>query len=95
MGELPEHGEESTPGARPYTEDHVSPDIALAFAGYVNATGDGDYARRVAWPVLRSVAEWSAPGSPGTTRGHEILGTVGPREVYTRSTTTPTRTWPR
>ena len=53
----PQHGEESTPGARPYTEDHVSADIALAFAGYVNASGDVDYARRIAWPVLRSVAE--------------------------------------
>ena len=54
----PEHGEEATPGARPYTEDHVSADVALAFAGYIRATGDADYARRVAWPVLRSVAEW-------------------------------------
>ena len=79
----PEHGEESTPGARPYTEDHVSADVALAFAGYVNATGDGDYARRVAWPVLRSVAELIVSRVVRTTRGYEILGTVGPREVYT------------
>ena len=79
----PQHGEESTPGARPYTEDHVSPDIALAFAGYVNATGDIDYARRIAWPVLRSVAEWVVSRVVRTSRGHEILGTVGPREVYT------------
>jgi trehalose/maltose hydrolase-like predicted phosphorylase len=79
----PEHGEESTPGARPYTEDHVSADIALAFAGYVNATGDSDYARRIAWPVLRSVAEFIVSRVARTKRGYEILDTVGPREFYT------------
>jgi protein-glucosylgalactosylhydroxylysine glucosidase len=77
-----QHGEESTPGARPYTEDHVSADVALAFAGYVNATGDADYARRIAWPVLRSVAELIVSRVVRTRRGYEILGTVGPREVY-------------
>jgi protein-glucosylgalactosylhydroxylysine glucosidase len=78
----PEHGEESTPGARPYTEDHVSADVALAFAGYVHATGDADYARRVAWPVMRSVAEWIESRVIATRRGFEIRATVGPREVY-------------
>jgi trehalose/maltose hydrolase-like predicted phosphorylase len=79
----PQHGEESTPGARPYTEDHVSADIALAFAGYVQTTGDRDYARRIAWPVLRSVAEFLVSRVVRTRRGYEIRGTVGPREVYT------------
>lgn len=78
----PEHGEESTPGARPYTEDHVSADVALAFAGYVHATGDTDYARRIAWPVLRSVAEWIVSRVVRTARAWEMLGTVGPREDY-------------
>ena len=78
----PEHGEEATPGARPYTEDHVSADVALAFAGYIHATGDADYARRVAWPVMRSVAEWIVSRVIATKRGFEILATVGPREVY-------------
>ena len=78
----PEHGEESTPGARPYTEDHVSADVALAFAGYIHATGDADYARRVAWPVMRSVAEFIVSRVSATKRGFEILATVGPREVY-------------
>ena len=79
----PQHGEEATPGARPYTEDHVSADVALAFAWYLNATGDRDYARRIAWPVLRSVAEFIVSRVVRTRRGYEILGTVGPREVYT------------
>jgi protein-glucosylgalactosylhydroxylysine glucosidase len=78
----PEHGEEATPGARPYTEDHVSTDVALAFARYVDATGDKDYARRIAWPVLRSVADWLESRVTRTRRGYEILRTVGPREHY-------------
>ena len=78
----PQHGEESTPGARPYTEDHVTLDVALAFASYVHATGDLDYARRVAWPVLRSVADWVTSRVERTRRGYEIRGTVGPREAY-------------
>ena len=42
-----------------------------------------DYARRIAWPVLRSVAEFIVSRVVRTRRGYEILGTVGPREVYT------------
>ena len=80
----PLHGEEATPGARPYTEDHISADIALAFAGYVHATGDIDYARRVAWPVLRSVADWITSRVVRSGRGFEIRDTVGPREHYQR-----------
>jgi hypothetical protein len=78
----PEHGEEATPGARPYTEDHISTDVALAFANYVHATGDRDYANRTAWPVLRSVAEWIVSRVTRSERGYEIRGTVGPREHY-------------
>ena len=78
----PQHGEESTPGARPYTEDHVTLDVALAFASYVHATGDRDYAQRVAWPVLRSVADWVLSRVERTRRGYEIRRTVGPRESY-------------
>jgi hypothetical protein len=71
-----------TPGARPYTEDHVSLDIGLAFASYIHATGDLDYARRVGWPVLRSVGEFVASRVIQTKRGFEIRDTVGPREHY-------------
>jgi trehalose/maltose hydrolase-like predicted phosphorylase len=78
----PVHGDEVTPGARPYTEDHVSFDIALAFASYVHATGDLDYARRLAWPVLRLVAEFAVSRVIRSGRGFEILDTVGPREHY-------------
>ena len=78
----PQHGEEATPGARPYTEDHVTLDVALAFASYVHATGDLDYAERAAWPVLRAVAEFVESRVERGPRGFEIRGTVGPREHY-------------
>jgi trehalose/maltose hydrolase-like predicted phosphorylase len=78
----PVHGDEVTPGARPYTEDHVSFDIALAFASYVQMTGDLDFARRFGWPVLRSVAEFAASRVVRSGRGFELLDTVGPREHY-------------
>ena len=78
----PVHGDEVTPGARPYTEDHVSFDISLAFASYVHATGDMDFARRIGWPVLRSVAEFASSRVSRSARGYEILDTVGPREHY-------------
>jgi trehalose/maltose hydrolase-like predicted phosphorylase len=78
----PQHGEEATPGARPYTEDHVTLDVALAFASYIHATGDLDYAERVAWPVLRAVAEFVESRVERGPRGFEIRDTVGPREHY-------------
>jgi trehalose/maltose hydrolase-like predicted phosphorylase len=78
----PQHGEEATPGARPYTEDHVTLDVALAFASYVHATGDLDYAERVAWPVLRAVAEFVESRVERGPDGFEIRDTVGPREHY-------------
>jgi trehalose/maltose hydrolase-like predicted phosphorylase len=78
----PIHGDEVTPGARPYTEDHVSLDIGLAFLAYVHGTGDRDYARRIAWPVLRAVGEFVASRVVRTGRGFELMDTVGPREHY-------------
>ena len=91
----PHHGEESTPGARPYTEDHVSRDIALAFASYVHATGDRDYARRVAWPVLRSVAELWCRASSGRGVASRSATPSARASSTSRSTTTPSPTWPR
>ena len=78
----PVHGDEVTPGARPYTEDHVSFDIGLAFASYIHATGDMDFARRFGWAVLRAVSELVASRVIRTARGFEIRDTVGPREHY-------------
>ena len=97
MGELPGPRRRGRrPGARPYTEDHVSFDIALAFASYVHATGDLDYARRVGWPVLRSVAEFVASRVDPVLGGASRSATPSGRASTTsRSPTTPSPTWRR
>lgn len=55
----PAHGEESAPGAgkASWYEDHVSPDIAYAFALYAHATGDRRFLAEDAAPVLYGVAD--------------------------------------
>ena len=52
-------GEECAPltASSNLTDQHVSLDVALAFAKYVYATGDDHFGREQAWPVLREVAE--------------------------------------
>jgi protein-glucosylgalactosylhydroxylysine glucosidase len=77
----PLHGEEATPGATPPNRDHTSLDIALAFAGFIHATGDRDALRRWAWPVLEAVSDFVASRVQRTSRGYEIRGTVGPAEL--------------
>jgi hypothetical protein len=77
----PLHGEEATPGATPPNRDHTSLDVALAFAGFIHATGDRDALRRWAWPVLQAVSEFVASRVEQTPRGYEIRGTIGPAEL--------------
>jgi hypothetical protein len=76
-------GHEATPGASlgPAAEHHVSMDVAIAFARYVHATGDADFARQVAWPVLAAVAEWIDSRVTHTDRGYEIRRVVGIAET--------------
>ena len=78
----PIHGDEVTPGARPYTEDHVSLDIALAFASYVHATGDMDYARR--YRLARAPRRCRVRGVPrrADARGFEIATRSGLERTY-------------
>jgi Glycosyl hydrolase family 65 central catalytic domain/Glycosyl hydrolase family 65, N-terminal domain len=77
----PLHGEEVTPGASAPTKGHATLDVALAFASYVHATGDRDYLRRTAWPVIEAVAEWTESRVEQTRRGFEIRGITGPAEA--------------
>jgi trehalose/maltose hydrolase-like predicted phosphorylase len=77
----PRHGEEVTPGASAPTKGHATLDVALAFAGYVHATGDLDYLDRVAWPVIEAVAEWVESRVQRSSRGFEIRETTGPAEA--------------
>ena len=77
----PVHGEEVTPGSSAPTKGHATLDVALAFASYVHATGDDDYLRRVAWPVMHAVAEWTESRVERTRRGFELREMTGPAEA--------------
>jgi trehalose/maltose hydrolase-like predicted phosphorylase len=68
------HGEEAAPGDGTASahEHHVSLDVAFAFIQHLHATGDLEYARERAWPVLRGVADWVASRVVKTRRGFEI-----------------------
>jgi trehalose/maltose hydrolase-like predicted phosphorylase len=77
----PMHGEEVTPGASAPTKGHATLDVALAFAAYVHATGDIDYLRQTAWPVIQAVAEWTESRVERTRRGYEIREMTGPAEA--------------
>ena len=75
----PSRGEEAAPGGGSAAahEHHVSPNVALAFAKYVHATGDTSFDRDMAWPVLAGVAEWIESRATRTARGFEILEAYG------------------
>ena len=75
-------GEEAAPdeGAAVGREHHVSLDIAHAFACFVHATGDLEYARDRAWPVVSAVARWIESRVVETKRGYEIQRVTGVAE---------------
>ena len=78
----PRHGEEVIRLSAPQLvfEQHVSLDVALAFARYVHATGDDDFLRERAWPVLEGVANWVASRAVRTGRGYELKEMIGVAE---------------
>jgi trehalose/maltose hydrolase-like predicted phosphorylase len=75
----PTNGQEAAPapGTAAWHEDHVSLDVALAFARYAQASGDGNFLRDKAWPVLCGVAEWIASRAHRTRDGWEIRRSMG------------------
>jgi hypothetical protein len=75
----PLHGEEGIRTDAPlvFFEQHVNLAVALAFARYVQATGDTDYLRERAWPVLEGIATWIESRWVRTRRGYEIRDTLG------------------
>jgi len=81
----PQHGEESAPGVgrASWHEDHVSLDIAWAFAQYAHATGDGRFLRDDASRVLYGVADWLVSRVTQTRDGWDILRTMGIAETET------------
>ncbi len=54
------------------TEHHVNMDVALAFDGYARISGDEEFIKEQAWPVMRGVAEWIESRVTKTERGYEI-----------------------
>lgn len=75
----PSTGQEAAPlpGTAAWHEDHVTLDIALAFVFHADITGDADFLRTRAWPVLSGAANWLESRVTKTSRGTEIKRTMG------------------
>jgi trehalose/maltose hydrolase-like predicted phosphorylase len=75
----PVHGEEVIRLSAPRIifEQHVSLSVAIAFARFAHVTGDTDFLRQQAWPVLSGVADWIANRGQKTDRGFEIHECLG------------------
>ena len=75
----PGSGEEASPmpGSASWHEDHVSLDVARAFALYADVAGNLEFARNKAWPVLSGVAEWLTTRVSSTGGRYEILDSMG------------------
>lgn len=72
-------GAEATPtsASTGWAEHHVMPGVALAFWEFYLATGDEEFLKQRAWPVLKSVAQWIESRGTFTARGFEILNVMG------------------
>ncbi|HEX4199211.1 MAG TPA: glycoside hydrolase family 65 protein [Caulobacteraceae bacterium] len=81
----PSSGDEAAPlpARAAWREDHVSLDIARAFALFADVAGDELFLRDKAWPVLVGVAEWIKSRVVRTGRGYEIRGSMGIAERET------------
>jgi len=71
------------PGSASWHEDHVSLDVARAFAFHADVTGDLEYLRESAWPILSGVANWITSRVTKTARGYEIRAAMGIAERET------------
>jgi trehalose/maltose hydrolase-like predicted phosphorylase len=83
----PASGQEAapSPGTAAWHEDHVSLDVALAFARHAHVTGDDNFLRDQAWPVLHGVADWIISRSHHGRHGFEIKRSMGIAERKTES----------
>ncbi len=75
----PRSGQEAAPmpGTAAWHEDHVSLDVARAFALYADVTGDREFLRTKAWPVLAGVSEWITTRVTKTRAGYAIMESMG------------------
>jgi trehalose/maltose hydrolase-like predicted phosphorylase len=78
----PRLGEEATPGgaAASAREDHINLHVARAFALYADATGDAQFLKENAWPVLSGVADWFVDRVDRTRNGFTLREGGGPAE---------------
>jgi hypothetical protein len=81
----PRSGQEAAPmpGNAAWHEDHVSLDVARAFSFFADATGDAEFLRTKAWPVLWGVAEWLTSRVTPTPDGYDIAESMGIAERET------------
>lgn len=61
-------------------EEHITPDVAIGLWESTRLSGDDDFGRHEAWPVLRDVARWVLSRGEFTARGFELRKTSGPDE---------------
>lgn len=75
----PRSGEEAAPlpGTAAWREHHVSLDVARAFSFHADITGDPEFLRARAWPVLSGVAEWLTSRVTPTPDGYDIAESMG------------------
>ena len=75
----PSSGAEAAPmpGSAAWREDHVSLDVARAFAQFADVTGDEAFLRDKAWPVLSGVAEWIKSRVTKRRGKYEIRASMG------------------
>jgi len=65
------------PGSAYWHEDHVSLDVARAFALHAYISGDYEFLRDRAWPVLAGVSKWIKGRATRSNRGYEIRSAMG------------------
>ena len=63
------------------TETHITPDVAVGLWESTRLSGDDDFGRSEAWPVIADVARWIMSRGEQTSRGFEIRNTQGPDET--------------
>jgi len=78
----PGHGEEATPGGASAAnrEDHINLHVARAFALHADATGDAQFLKARAWPVLSGVADWFVDRVDRVRSGFALREGGGPAE---------------
>ena len=83
----PSTGQEAAPmpGSASWHEDHISLDVARAFAVHAHITGELRFLRNKAWPVLAGVADWIVSRVTHGRRGYGFAAAMGIAERVTEA----------